>query len=327
MVIQRKKAVLSLLAFMLMFSILMVGKPNLSLAASAPTYTVSYYMNNVDTSIHYDIGYKIGQNHLSRSGTQDELIILDYGAQNEAGTGLTLRHNPDATYDEVRAAAVQVARGYWLGAGEDTSSTLRIVIGTNNSGWQVDFNGGKAFSEMINNIYADIQTYSSQSYIYGGNDMEIDYATASDTRNWADGYDSVNKRLYYNYGDAAGCTTDTTFDGSTDLSCTASKNTWKMSDIFYVSWGVSPALVVPQIYFDSMAKQWKNIKKYGVVSEGRGMNIHGSLTQEGACEGSTSSECTGTLSPSQGWTELYNQLNSDTDTSQGLNYSTDIKWY
>lgn len=297
-------------------------------APTAPTYTNSYYMGTVDQNTHYNIGYAIGQDHLNRSGTQSEAIILDYGGQNSAGTGATLRSQPDATYAQIRDAIIQVARGYWIGTGSDTASRLRIIVGTNNSAYQVNTTGGQAWAQMINDIGANLGSYASQVYIAGGNDMEIDFATATNTRNWANGYDGVDNYPYYNYGDAAGCSTSTTYDGKTDLNCTGATNTWKMSDIHYVSWKVPASRVLPQIYNQSMSKQWKNIKKYGVVSLSSRMYISGTLTQSGACAQNPSDPtCTNTYSPSGAWTDLYDRLNADTDTSQStLDYSTDIRW-
>jgi len=76
-----------------------------------------------------------------------------------------------------------------------------------------------------------------------------------------------------------------------------------------------------------MAREWKNIKKYGVVSENRFMNIKGTLTQEGACDVEPDDpNCDGTNSPEEGWEQLYDRLNSDDDTEQSLGFSTDITW-
>lgn len=323
------KALMIVLSLVLVLSALLTLRiQSASAAPTAPTFSKSYYMGTINTTTHYDLGYAIGQNHLGRSGTQNEVIILDYGGQNSAGTGATLRGQPDATYAQVRDAVVQVARGYWIGTGSDTGSRLRIIVGTNNSAYQVNATGGEEWAEMINDIGANLGSYASQVYLHGGNDMEIDFATATDTRNWADGYDSVDSYSYYNYGDAAGCTTSTTYSGTSDLNCSAAVNTWKMSDIFYVSWGVPASRVLPQIYFESMAKQWKNLKKYGAVSESSQMYIAGTLTQDGACDTNPSDPtCPGTYSPSAAWAELYDRLNADTDTDQSLEYSTDIRWY
>ncbi|MCM3702607.1 hypothetical protein [Paenibacillus macerans] len=320
---------LILLSSLLGISTLIVPNTNSALAATAPSYTTSYYMGTVDTIVHYDLGYEIGHDHSRRSGKQDEAVILDYGGQNSDGTGATLRYNPDATYDEIIDAVVQFARGYWVGVGSDVDSDLLIIVGTNNSAYQVIVSGGKEWAEMINEIGERIGLYDSQVDIAGGNDMEIDFATAAKTKNWADGYDSVSDYPYYNYGDAAGCTTSTSYDGDDNLNCSGQINTWKMSDIFYVSWDIGTSNVMPQIYNQSMSKQWKNIKKYGKVSKGMRMYISGTLTQFGACETNPDdATCNNTFEPDEAWDNLYDRLNSDVDTEQSrIEYSTDIMWY
>lgn len=326
MTLHKNKLILVSLSLLLLITTLLAF--NLQVAnAAAPSNTISYYMNTINTTTHYNMGYAIGQDHLSRIGTQSEVIILAYGGQNSAGTGLTLWSQPDATYNQVRDAIIQVARGYYLGTGSDTASRLRILVGTSNSAYQVNYSGGSDYAQMINDIGSNLGVYASQVYLHGANDMEIDYATATNTKDWADGYDSVDSYSYYNYGDAAGCTTSTTYTGTTDSNCAAAINTWKMSDIYYVSWQIAASRVLPQIYNQSMSKQWKNLKKYGKVSKGGSMNISGTLTQQGACIGSSDPTCTGTYSPSSAWTDLNDRLNADTDTAQTLQYSTDIRWY
>ncbi|MEF2965099.1 hypothetical protein V3851_04580 [Paenibacillus sp. M1] len=88
-------------------------------------------------------------------------------------------------------------------------------------------------------------------------------------------------------------------------------------------------MVLPQIYNSSMAKQWKNIKKYGAVSKGDKMYISGTLTQEEACiQNPNDATCSGTNSPAEAWEDLNERLNDDSDTKQSnIEYSTDISWY
>ncbi len=313
-----------LLALAMMFSV-QVNESDVAYAATAPDYTISYYMNTVDTSTLYSMGYTIGQADLEKPGAQETLIILDFGGQN-TNYNASLFWYPDVTLSQVASAIKEFSRGYYNGTGRDVDSTLRVVVGTNNS-YTVNYNAGKAWANMINDIYTynKDRGYNSQVRVYGGNDMEMDYATATATRNWVDGYASVYNRLYYNFGDAAGCTTSTSYDGKTNLSC---NNGWKMNDVWYVSYGADPALVIPEIYNNAMAQQWKNIKKYACVGLDSYMHIGGTLTQKGACEQNPDDPtCSGTYTPSAGWTALYNKLNSDPDTEQTLKYSTDIKWH
>ena len=152
--------------------------------------------------------------------------------------------------------------------------------------------------------------------------MEPSWNGATTTRSWVDGYDSTNTKLMYDVGSADGC--PQTGDGTKNGTC---NNGWKQSDVLYVSWTAPPAVPLPEIYATSgaNAKQWQKVKLYGVVSEGRTMDIVGSFTQWNACQ--EAPPCDGTNNtPSAGWQQLTDQLNSDARTAETVTFSTDISW-
>ncbi|HEU4965021.1 MAG TPA: hypothetical protein VFV52_14340 [Bacilli bacterium] len=294
-------------------------------AATAPANTVSYYMDTINTTTLYNMGYSLGTHDYNTSGTQKTLVVLAFGGQTSSYGG-SLWGAADASTSQIAAAAEEFSHGYWSGTRSDTGSTVKLVIGTNNS-YTVNYTAGQRWSQMINDIgaYNNSHSYSSQVLLYGGNDMEMSYDTPSATRSWVNGYASVDNYLYYNYGDAGGCTTSSTFSGTYNGSC---NNGWTMNDIYYISWGAAPGQSVPEIYNTSgaNARQWKNVKKYARVTLGANMIISGAMTQYGACV--QNGGCSGTNNtPSAGWSQLYNALNSDADTAQGLAFSTDIKWH
>ncbi|WP_028988156.1 hypothetical protein [Thermicanus aegyptius] len=331
-----KKLLASLVVFLFFLTASFSIKPLLNFttsveaAVTAPDYTISYYMNTVDPDTLYDMGYAKGEEDRLASGAQDTLVILFLGAQT-SNYGATLWYNPDVTTSEIEAGIEAYGRGYYIGTGYDTASRIRLVVSTNNSGSYVTYNAGKAWAEMINNIgaYLSENNYDSQVWVFGGNDIEGGWGAPSKAKNWVDGYDSVNNYLYYDTGDACGCSYDTSYDGKTVLNCDrVDGETWTINDVYYISYGASPALVIPQIYNESgkNAKQWKNISKYGNVTKGS-FYIHGSITQQGAC--AQRGGCSGVNnSPAQGWTQLWNELDADSDTRQStLPYSTDVSWH
>lgn len=299
--------------------------PKSASAATPPPASTSYYMDTIDTQTLYDMGYQKGREDYNKAGTQKSIVILDFGGQ-PTSNSLSLRGMPDATLDQVAKAVEEYSHGYWKGTGTDTGSLVHVIVGTNNS-YNVTYEGGQSFAKMINNInsYNNTNSYSDQVEVDGGNDMEPNYADPVSTKDWVKGYDTVNSYSLYNYGSADGCYHTNASTGSINYSC---NNGWKYEDMYYVTWGAPPAVPLPQIYDNNgiMAEQWQNINKYAVVSHNAYMDFTGSLTQYGACQ---QNGCSSSLdnTPSQGWTQFYNELNSDPKTAESTLDSTDIKWH
>jgi hypothetical protein len=297
-------------------------------AASPPPSSSSYYMDTIDTVTLYDMGYQKGRADLRKAGTQESIVILDFGGQ-PSPTTVSLRGMPDATLDQVKNAVQAYSRGYWKGTGSDNYSTVQVIVGTNNS-YTVTNEGGQNFANMIDaiNAHNTANSYSDQVEVDGGNDMEPGYDDTVSTKDWVKGYDAVNSYSLYNYGSADGCYHANTTSGTTNYSC---NNGWTYNDIYYISWGASPSWPLPQIYDNSgdMAEQWQNINKYSAVSQNNRMKFGASLTQAGACQ---DVGCHWELdnTPSQGWTQLINELNSDAITAETTKFpilSTDIQWH
>ncbi|USG67060.1 hypothetical protein NDK47_07150 [Brevibacillus ruminantium] len=298
-------------------------------AASAPLYTTSYYVTKTSLSAMYNLGCSLGTRDKNTSGIQDNLVILALGQQrkNSAGDwGASLFGNFQTNRQIVDLVA-QFGQGYYNCTGSDTDSTVKIVVGTNNYGSLVNYTAGSVWGSMVGTVHRKVKDelgIGSQVRIYGGNDMEVGYNSAAATLDWVEGYDdNTDSRLFYNFGDAAGCPTSGTYSPSTKC---VSGNTWSVDDLYYISYGASSALVMPQIYntTGSNARQWQKLSLYADKYK-NGMDISGALTQYQACE--QVGGCSGTNNtPLQGWTQLYDQLNSDSRTAQRLRYSSDMKW-
>ncbi|MFC7394805.1 hypothetical protein [Scopulibacillus cellulosilyticus] len=306
--------------------IIFVSKP--TYAMSPPPSSKSYYMNTVDTDTLYNMGYQKGQEDNQTPGTQNSIIILDFGSQTKSSdSGPSLFGGPDASIKEVENAVEAYSKGYWKGTGSDNKSTIHLVVGTNNSS-QETYSNGKAWAEMVNDIasYNTDHSYSDQVILDGGNDMEPNFNSVSATKDWVDGYASAYRYFLYNYGSADGCPAEENPTGSGNGTCS---NDWTQDDIYQISWGAAPTLAIPEIYNESgtTARQWQNISKYA-AKHYKGMQLKGALTQDGACTQSGNSCIAGTDNkPDQGWQQLYDQLNKDPDTQQSeLPYSTDITW-
>lgn len=282
-------------------------------AVTPPSATTSRYMKTTDSAVLYNEGCNAGKI------PQHGIVVLDFGAPAVSGTtyGSIIFSNAFRSTAQISTAAKQWLLGYWNCSPSWPQVTL--AIGTSNYRGQTNASHGRAWAQMVNGVVAWIvqSGYGSQLDVAGASDMELDWNTAAATRAWADGYDGADTRGYFNFGDAAGC--------PPYGSC---NNGWTQADVWYVSYGVSPAFPLPEIYTTngSMAAEWYRLSLHGYTAHGSAMWIVGEMTQYQACK-DTGNPCTGTNNtPSAGWNQLYSRLNADPRTAQPLLFSTDISW-
>jgi len=252
---------------------------------------------------------------------QNGVIVLDFGQQwiQNATYGVQLFNGQGfRTTAQIKAAAIAFLSGYWDCSPAEAKITL--AIGTNNYGAYATQGNGQAWAQMINEVDAWIKTpptYEAKEAVAGANDIET-WNNVAATRAWVNGYDSVNNRPYYNFGSCDGCPYYNHPEWNPN-------NNWTQEDFWYVSWGVKAAWPLPEIYntLGTHAYQWQYLSLYAYINHGMAMEIMGAFTQWQACQGRS---CVGTdNTPAAGWLQLYNALNSDVRTAQGLQWSTDIK--
>jgi len=131
------------------------------------------------------------------------------------------------------------------------------------------------------------------------------------------GYGSVAKHPYFDFGDAAGCPPTGNCIGR-----------WTVEDVWYVSWGGRWALPLPEIYAPngSSAREWQRLSLYSLQRHGRAMIIAGDMSQRRACRQSAD-PCRGmNNSPERAWRLLSRALNSEPRTAQSVRWSTDVTW-
>jgi hypothetical protein len=250
----------------------------------------------------------------------------------------------------VNTAVREYVRGYWVCSGNDFESQVTVGIGVNNYGRMntgtsnqevlrsTAYEFGKRFGDLVHdvNVWAVQQGYASQVYVAGANDIEWDstgnWQSSYVTRGWVDGFHERDRgiHIYFNFGACSGCPTNIT---SSNLNWTYSIGNWSLDDIWFVTWGASPAYPLPEIYLTSgtNARQWYAISKYAAMQKGARIGYIGPMTQYGACQvrsndyGCSSGQTNNT--PEQGWIQLYNELNKDPLTAQNiLRWVTDITW-
>jgi hypothetical protein len=316
------------LAVALAVPVVLVATP----ADAAPDPTTSYYVRSTgpeSATRWYDYGCAQGQRDALRPGTQNRIVLLDFGTPMLVG-GVYGFDLPGGATGEFRSrlqakpVAVNFAVGYYACTGVDRSSTISLAVGTTNGGTQVRDNGyqqGRAFANFVKAITSAVAAsgVSSQVIVRGAIDVEMDWNTYPDTREWYDGYDSLSNTPLYDFGDAAGCTQTG--------AATTCNNGWTQERVWYVSEGFLLAQPLPEIYTNSgsQAKQWYQLARYTARNKPAKMLMAGTLTQFGACQqvgGCTTTDNT----PAEGWTQLYNLLNADPTVRHSPRWSADISY-
>lgn len=290
-------------------------------ADAAPLRSISRYVKTTDTSRWYDLGCALGNAVANGTRPRNAVVFLAFGDPSYNGTyyGSWIYSNSFRSTPQIRAVAQQYGRGYYVCSPYNTY--LTIAIGTTNHGGHVTYNHGAAWANMVdatNAYFRNNCCISDQVTAVGAIDAELNWNSVATTKSWANGYDSTNSYAYYNFGDAAGC--------PPYGSC---NNGWSQDDVWWMSWGASPAWPVPQIYNETgaNAQQWFRISLRGYTHHGgASMYFLGSMAQHQACI-DIGSSCPGVNNTAaQAWTQLYNAINSDSRTAQPLRWSTDISW-
>jgi hypothetical protein len=307
-----------------------------------PPTSMSWYVNAIsgDTnsvlySWMYSKGYAAGQVDLATPGTQDSVVILDFGqpvvqggVYGASGFGRFL------SVTVLKEAARQFAYGYWIGTGSDYGSQMRMVIGTNNLGSFTTYTHGQMWIQLVKDIGAQLQSYgySSQVVVYGGIDIEPAYSTPGVAISWVNGYASgfVSPYFLFNYGSADGCP----LSGATSTPANCNSG-WNQDDVQYVSYATQPAYPLPEIYSTGggNAKQWQQVSLYSYLAYGQAMWNIGPLSQKAAWDQRCApknplpADCVGVNNTSQqAWNQFLTELNNDSRTAQDVWWSTDIKW-
>lgn len=299
-----------------------------------PLPTTSWYMETVNTEMLFNLGCQLGFKDRDLVGQQDSVVILDFDHPTYINGvyGANLFGYGPVSTSEVAAAVEFFGIGYYNCVYPDRTSTLTIAVGTNNCGFpnctgsapdDQYYAHGAAWAAMVNYIgtYFVSNGYYPQVRAYGASDMEVGWNDYFTTRQWVDGYDSINNWPMFNFGDAQGCPqVRTGYNAPCD-------NGWYQYTIWYISGrgGLNSSMPLPLIYDNDgvNGKQWYSLSAYGFDSQNGKLNIQGSVTQYLAC---SQRICDPALdnTPQEGFFDLYFALNSDPDTSQQVKWSTDI---
>lgn len=306
-------------------------------------YTTSYYMATVDPSVLFNRGCALGARDLNLPGTQDNIVIMDFGGPRRNSSGVygarLFTTAAFASVTQIANAVQQFALGYYNCTGDDHTSTLVVGIGTNNYVWpgcvdddtcliyQVTYDHGRAWAQMVNQVNQFFVTngYSSQVSAVGANDIELSWNHYEPTKAWLDGYDSVNQYEMINFGAIPGCP----YFSSPGAQCGSYPYIWSKEQVWMVIWGSPPVLPLPEIYANNgvNAQQWYLMSVYSFVQHGLALEFRGVMTQFQACQVRPDSGCSILdNTPLEGWTQLSNLVNGDVRTAHRIRWSTDITW-
>lgn len=280
-----------------------------------PPTDPSYYVLSTDPGRAYTLGCQQGWADAQTSPPADSLVVLDFGGQLADGSGSLLVSGTPVTNAQIQAIAEAFAHGYWYCTGTDYTSVLTLVVGTNNSYYDVSYSGGRTWASNVAAIAASNKSngYNAQVIVEGGNDIEPAWADAASSEAWVDGFASVGSAFSFDYGTADSCPTNSYLNGRCD-------NGWSQYDVWYVSWGALAAQALPEIYFPVNASQWTMIALYGAEFHGTGGTVafSGPLDTYPLWPSSNTAD--------QAWSQLWTSLNDYPPTAaQPLyQYSTEM---
>ncbi|HEY1699400.1 MAG TPA: fibronectin type III domain-containing protein [Trebonia sp.] len=310
------------------------GSPAPAAVTAPPPYTVSDYVMAADDTpaAMNSLGCIQAKAESGPEQGRSRLLMLDFGGQYGTGSVLLIpppvgsAPNTELTDAQVAADAEAYAAGYrqCVAAG---AGPLVVGISTNNS-----LNVSRALGgEWARDVVNPAQTWAAKTFPGGqvvmaaSDDLEPGFGAPGPARAWVTGYVSASgNNALYNIGSADGCA-GTTMAGVCD-------NGWTVGDEYAVNAGLSSRLIraEPEIYTESgiMAEQWQGISNAGPAAGRAPVEFAGELTEYTTCRIPGITWCTGIdNTPTQGWDQLYQQLNSSPATAQqSLAWSSDITY-
>ncbi|MGH7721803.1 MAG: hypothetical protein ACRENL_03065 [Candidatus Dormibacteria bacterium] len=283
----------------------------------------SWYIThgNDSTGVAYQLGCNEGHARAGDLGNSE--IILDFGSQvpNQSETRLPF-HDGFASYSLVESMSEQFARGYFECTGSDTTTVLKLAVGTTNDNVDGEYNstttaynGGYAWSQvaLIVRNWVASSHYTAQVDVGAASDMETEFGGQSATLAFTNGYSSNSGAPFYlDFGDAGGCPINS-YTGGNGYGCNSG---WNQYGVWYKSWGPAPAFPLPEIYNQPLANQWWTISRYGYYERNAALHFEGPLDDYDRDHS--------TFTPTQAWNALSNEIGSDSHTNYSMTYSCEI---
>ncbi len=281
----------------------------------------------------YRAGYVVGQRDWAGAPGDIFRSVLDfYGPMKVGGVFGASGEGRFLSTAKIQRAVLNYAKGWFNATRPNKDVKLKIIVGTSNSPFKnptyraLTAEHGQAWAKLTAAINAELKTrgYAAQVSAVGGMDIEADWSTPTEVKDWRAGYGSGE---FVNFGDAGVCPQD----GKSRLkpaSC-GGLGPWKQDDII----AVSGSTVIPEIYSTGgrQARQWQTISLYAAEHTGKPLPIEAPMSQTRMCfdhpdvDAKTGKIITALCNTSgAAWSQLDAALKGNLKTSQSFGPTTDI---
>ncbi|MGB8348010.1 MAG: hypothetical protein WCD86_24225 [Ktedonobacteraceae bacterium] len=270
--------------------------------SSVPANTISLYEPTTNAVTLYNQG-------CSAAHGVPGLIILDWGqpvyfGNNTYGTYDFGGH--DDTDTDILHAVANFAQGVWYCRTRATDIAIGIAqsnyysdnaIPLTTQAWYAD---GQQWGQMVNSVQSFLtNNHYTVVGANGAGDLEVEWETFALTSSLVNGYNSVTAHVYFDFGDD-------------------SPGWWSNYQVWYVAYGAKDNLPLPEIYYNSDATyDWEPLSVWACSYEGGPIYFKGTMSED----------VSGTNSPAQAFSALYNAEASNGCSAKdlsGMIFSTEI---
>lgn len=267
--------------------------------------------------------YTMGCNQGRKSDAQGQprqIVILSFGDPGWDGSN-TLGAYPGGRFVSdaaIEANVKQYMQGFWDCTVAGSGSHLTVAPGVTNASGGINSSHdnalGTAWGSMVRDLNAWISAYgrTRQLEAYGALDAEPGWGPASHALAWAAGFSGSGQR-YFDFGSADGC----------PPAGSACANGWTQANEYQIAWGNSAAYAVPEIYNDTMARQWAAISAWGAAhTSGGPIRWSAAMSQYQACV-DVKDPCPGTKNdPMTAWQQLATESGTPPTYATQISYQT-----
>ncbi|MBV8597671.1 MAG: hypothetical protein JO017_02505 [Actinobacteria bacterium] len=260
-----------------------------SQAAPAPRTTPSLYERTTSPVVLHAQGCRAGK------ASTNGIVILDFGKPDfgYGSYGTITFADRFVTNAQITQGMEAYAQGYVTCLPRDAQAKIVLVRGTSNYALHTVPSGvtaGRLWAEETGKFGTWLRQQGLDAHVAAaaGDDAEPAWdRTFTRTYNFFRGFGSAaNGYLLYNYG---------SLDGGPG-------QIWSVEQAFYVTTGMRYARAVPEIYTQTMAKQWALLSRLAAERYGKPVNFVGVMTQH-------SKECqAGCYTPAEAHTALVHEL-------------------